>query len=489
METEPNFHDLIEKYYNNTIDEALISTDNGKIPIDDKSKYVYTGGDPEYTFTYFSFVDPDVVQFVDIIKSFPPQIDVNKLIVMFLQKISENLTKGQPFDEIILITDNFIDFLNFFGIPVENESLENSLIAVCNGEEGIVQQAFLDFHADPDPIKKVDNLIPKLYHALDEQSKLMPIVPYSDTSYDGGEFYYLTDTKVRPDDYERSLPGSISQASSGFSQLTPISQTLPVTMGFQYPLPEKKIGGPEAPYTPVKMVGPIQESPSAFGGPPQSDTYGKMGLPSQKSLPFASSEIQGDYTPIKMGGPTQTNPFASSFASSRPPQFDTSGKMEFQPQKSSISAFGGPLFDGENSNPQNTVSMTIPAEKLKSGTYAIGGPQRPSAFGGPLRPSEFGGPKMSGLPSPPSALGKKGLKRGLSNDFEDEPGPGFKKANTLFGFGGRRTLKHRKRNKKVKQTRKINKKYRTKKVKAIKRKTIKKRNKNNRKRKTRKHSF
>lgn len=447
MATISNLHELIDKYYNNTIDESLISTDVETIP------YGYTLDSG--TFTYGYFIDPDVVQFVDIIKSFPSQIDVNGLIVMFLQKISENLAGGHPFDQIILVTDNFIDFLNFFGIPVENEGLENSLIAVCNGEEGIVQQALSEFHVDPDPIKKVDNLIPKLYHALDEQSKLMPIIPYSDPSYDGGEFYYLTDTAVRPDDYERI--GGIAQALSGFSQLPPISQTLPVTTGFQYPPPGEKIGGPEVPSKPFfapAAYSPQPTLPVATGGPSYSPP-----------TPQRSAATWNPQALMKMGGP----PTPQRFAPERSDVMDMVEPRKFLKAK------------------MPTYQSQMPTNLLVIRDQEFNRSKRKSNDDYEIRRNiDFAGEDENAPPQ---------LKRGAySAEFSN---PFFGRSNSdptnrrsvpmNLGFGGkRRTRKYKRKQTKITKRRKQKK---TGKPQKKSRKTIKKRIKINRKRKTRKHSF
>jgi len=194
-----NLQYLIDIYYDNTIDEALISTDeDGAIPVD--GKYVLESTDD---FTYAYFIDPDVVDFVDIMKQFPSEIDVNDLILGFLKKISDNLAAGQPFDQTIFIADNFMDFLNFFDIPVGNDELQDSLISICNGREDIARQALLEFHSDSNADgQAINRLSDTMRHALDEQSKIEP-VQFDPVGYDGEEFYYVTDNPIRDDDYDR----------------------------------------------------------------------------------------------------------------------------------------------------------------------------------------------------------------------------------------------------------------------------------------------
>lgn len=190
-----NLHYLIGIYNDNTIDEALISTDeDGGIPAD--GEYVLESTEDAFTYAYF--IDPDVVDFVTIMKQFPSEIDINDLIFGFLKKISDNLAKGQPFDQIILITDNFMDFLNFFGIPVESEDLQDSLISICNGREDIAQAALLEFYSNADG----ERLASRMRQALDEQSKIPP-AQFDPAGYDGEEFYYVTDNQIRDDDYDR----------------------------------------------------------------------------------------------------------------------------------------------------------------------------------------------------------------------------------------------------------------------------------------------
>lgn len=318
-----DLQDLIYKYYDNTIDEALISTDeDGRIPVG--GKYVFESTEDAFTYAYF--IDPDVVAFKDIMKQFPNAIDINDLIFRFLKKLSDNLAERKPFDQIILIADNFIDFLNFFGFPVKNEELQDSLISICNGNEDTVQKALLKFHSDTNEDgQAINRLSDMMRQALDEQSKI-EATPFDPTGYDGEEFYYVTDKSIRDDDYEYQERYPELEPGSNFLPMQQTEDPFP----FSAPQTEDPMDFTFAQKNPFSFddpMGPTQQDPSVFRFAPQTqeNPMFSRGL----DLPRSMSDNTGRKLDFDDEENINRNPKKSRSANSSPRDFPSSFPPSF----------------------------------------------------------------------------------------------------------------------------------------------------------------
>lgn len=356
---------LIDIYYDNTIDEALISTDEDG-GIRPEGDYVFKTKDD---FTYAYFIDPDVVEFVDIMSRFPNETDINDLIFGFLKKLSDNLERGQPFDEIILIADNFIDFLNFFGIPVKNENLQDSLISICNGKEDIVQQALLEFHSNEDG-KAIDRLAHMMRRALDEQSKI-EATPFDPTGYDGAAFYYITDNLIQDDDYDRPE-----------YQEQPPAEQIRVEVESENPfarrsdITRQQTLDPSAFTFPQETLGPslFDESPGFFDQDPTAFSQQQTQDPNAFAFP-QELETSG-LSSYRFGGPPQTEEkvgypqLARSFSD---------GKIDRESRKL--------VFDTEDENAQKSAKKSRSANSSPRDFSSSFQPSFQSSFQPSFQPS------------------------------------------------------------------------------------------------------